>query len=261
MQRKQRFWLSHTVEPTIEPEGEAVFEEPPAPFIEQPQEPQAEEQRFSMQDVIAARREEKEKLYPEIDRLKNEVAELARARQEEQQRLEAERLAAEEEAKRKREEEMEVRELLKAKEAEWQSQLEAERQERERAIAMLEKERQYAELQAYRAQRIDEERDEIIPELIDLVSGDTFDEIEASIAGLKERSSRILATAQQAAQSARRDMSGARVTAPPAEPLDNYSGTRQFTADDISNMSIEEFAKYRSTLLGRGEDSGQGLFG
>lgn len=219
------------------------------------------ERAYTEEDLIAARKQEKEKLYPEIDRLKQEVTALKSAQEEEARRLAEEQQRLQDEARRKAEEEMDVRQLLQAKEAEWQSQLEAERQERERAFALLEKERQLAEVQRYRSVRIEEERNNIIPELIDLVSGDTAEQIDASIASLVERSSRIISSAQQAAQVARRDMSGARVTSPPAGPLEDYSDSRTMTPDQLRDMTMEEYAQYRSTLLGRGEGQGSGLFG
>jgi hypothetical protein len=93
-----------------------------------------------------------------------------------------------------------VRTLLESKEREWAERLEAERLEREKAFALLEHERQFQDLMAYRQQRMAEEQDSIIPELLDLITGESPEEIEASIAGLKERSSRI-----ESAQSATAD--------------------------------------------------------
>ncbi len=244
---------------------EAFAEEAPveamAPAAPAAPEAEPESRVYSEADLIEARRQEKEKLYPEISRVKEELAELKRARDEEQERIHQEEARLAEEAKRSAEEEMSVRELLASKEQEWQAQLEAERHEREQAIALLEKERQYAQMQEYRSRRIEEERDEILPELLDLVVGDNPDQIEASIAGLRERSSRIIANAQQAAESARRDMAGARVTDPSAAgPLENYSDSRTFTPDNIRDMSIDEYAQYRESLLGKGTRS-EGMFG
>jgi len=156
-----------------------------------------------------------------------------------------------------------VRDLLKAKEQEWAEQLEREREERERAFALLDREKTFAEIQNYRTSRLEDERDNIIPELVDLISGNSIEEIEQSIQGLKERSSRILDSAQQAMQSARREMTGTRVTTPPnAGPMDIETGTRQFTAEDIAAMPLNEYAKYRSQLLSpNAQGRSQGLFG
>jgi len=140
--------------------------------------------------------------------------------------------------------------------------LDRERQERERAFALLEREKSFAELQSYRTTRLDQERENIIPELVDLIAGNTPEEIEESIQGLKDRSSRILDSAQQAMQAARRDMTGTRVTTPAAGPLDIETGTKQFTAEDISGMSLNDYAKYRNQLLSPGaQGRSKGLFG
>lgn len=217
---------------------------------------------FSAEDIAKAREQEKQKLYPQVERLKEEIALLKREREDreaEEARIRAEQEA---EAKRRAEEDMDVRDLLNAKEQEWQAQLEAERQERERAIALLERERQFSELQAYRNARLEDERDNIIPELVDLIGGDTPDEIENSIASLKERSERILRSAQEAMTSARRDLTGTRITTPAAGPLDTNSENRMFTAEDVSKMSMSEYQKYRDRLLGNAASNrGRGLFG
>jgi hypothetical protein len=137
-----------------------------------------------------------------------------------------------------------------------------ERQERERAFALLEREKTFAEIQTFRQQRLEEEREAIIPELLDLVTGNTQDEINASIDGLKNRSTRILESAQQAMQSARKEMTGSRVTAPPTGPLDINSEQRNFTADEISAMPMNEYAKYRQRLLSpKAQGKSSGLFG
>lgn len=152
--------------------------------------------------------------------------------------------------------------MLKTKEQEWQEQLERERQERERAFALLEREKAFADLQSYRTQRLDQERENIIPELIDLITGNTQEEVEASIEGLKERSARILESAQSAMQNARKEMTGSRVTAPPTGPMDTNMEQNQFTAEQIAAMSVTEYAKYRGKLLGKtASDRGKGIFG
>ncbi len=217
---------------------------------------------YTEDDLARVRSQEKEKLYPQIDKLKEELDAIKKERE-----AELAARAAEAEAKAKQQQEalendMDVRSLLKTKEQEWQEQLERERQERERAFALLEREKSFADLQNYRTQRVDSERENIIPELIDLISGNTREEIDASVEGLKERSARILESAQSAMQNARREMTGTRVTTPPAGPLDTQSDQRNFTAEDIQSMSMNEYAKYRERIMSdtaRGKS--RGLFG
>ena len=210
-------------------------------------------------DLKRVREQEKSKLYPQIDSLKEEINLLKKDR--EAQLAEAAAIAKEkEEAARKlAESEMDVRALLEKKEREWTAQLEEIRQEGARKDALLERERQYAELTAYRNRRLAEEQDNIMPELVDLISGNSADEIENSITGLRERSSKILESAQQAMQSARRDMKGTSTTLPPT--MENNSGQQQFTADQIAAMSVTEYAKYRDRLFPGANNQNKGLFG
>jgi DNA repair exonuclease SbcCD ATPase subunit len=210
-------------------------------------------------DLKRVREQEKSKLYPQIDSLKEEINLLKKDR--EAQLAEAAAIAKEkEEAARKlAESEMDVRALLEKKEQEWTAQLEEIRQEGARKDALLERERQYAELTAYRNRRLAEEQDNIMPELVDLISGNNVDEIENSITGLRERSSKILESAQQAMQNARRDMKGTSTTLPPT--MENNSGQQQFTADQIAAMSVTEYAKYRDRLFPGANNQNKGLFG
>ena len=208
---------------------------------------------YTEEDLAKVRSQEKEKLYPQIENLKEELNLLKKEREEESTRkaasVAANEAAEAAKAKEQAESELEVRELLKVKEAEWQEQLERERHERERAFALLEQERTFTDLQNYRSQRLEQERETIMPELVDLLAGNTREEIEASIEGLKERSNRILESAQQAMQTARRDMTGTRATLPPAGPLENNSSQRNFTAAEIAAMSVQEYAQYRDKLM------------
>jgi hypothetical protein len=234
------------------PSSTATLTTPTSTFVEQ--------KGYTEEDLKRVREQEKSKLDPQIDSLKEELTALKK--REEERSAEAERLRIESEAtsKKQLESEMDVRTLLETKEKEWAEKLAAESSERERAFLLLERERQYAELNTYRTRRVEEERDNIIPELVDLISGNTPDEIEQSITGLRDRSSKILDSAQQALQSARRDMTGTRTTLPPT--LETNSDQQQFTAEQISAMSVTEYAKYRSKLLGRGaSDGNKGIFG
>ena len=217
---------------------------------------------YTEDDLARVRAQEKDKLYPQIDKLKSELEELKKQREEEAARISAEKEAKDAAARAEAEADMDVRELLKQKERELTEQLERERQERERAFALLEREKAFAELQTFKQQRLEQEREAIIPELLDLVTGDTQEEVNASLESLKERSARILESAQAAMQSARKEMTGSRVTAPPTGPLDINSEQRNFTADEIAAMPMNEYAKYRQRLLSaKAQGNTQGMFG
>jgi len=218
---------------------------------------------YTEEDLARVRSQEKDKLYPEIERLKEAVSSLTKekeekaARQAEEAAAEAAALEAKQRAKL--EEDLDAKGLVELKTRELQEQLERERQEREHAFALLEKERTFADLQAYRQQLVEQERDAIIPDLLDLIQGNTRDEIQASVEGLKARSERILESAQSAMQNARKDMRGASTNAPTAGPLESNMESRQFTAADIQAMSVNEYAKYRDKLMSdraRGKTSG-----
>lgn len=220
---------------------------------------------YTEEDLAKVRTQEKNKLYPEIDSLKEEVAALKKDKEEKATRKAAREAAeaADKDAKQKAkiEDDLDAKELIKLKEAEWQGQLERERSERERAFALLEQERNFAELSSYKQNRLEQERENIIPELLDLIGGNTPEEVDASLEGLKERSARILESAQSAMQNARKEMTGTRATLPPAGPLEMNTESRQFTAQDIAAMSVNEYAKYRDKLLGDGaRGKSRGMF-
>ena len=253
----------------MDTDNQVVMDELPINSANAPEVSEPVTKVFTADDLAKAREQEKAKVYPKMEKMAEELAALKK-QQEEVAAKEAERAAqraakkAEElaKAKQKEEEELSVKELLTKKEQEFQSQLENERLEREKAFALLEKERQFAELMSYRQTRLEQERDSIVPELIDLIQGNSKDEIEQSIGMLKEKSSSILASAQAAMQSAKQQMAGTRITAPASGPLDNDSEQTSYSPDSLRDMSMADYAKQRAKLLGSAASNrGQGLFG
>jgi hypothetical protein len=217
-----------------------------------------EQKSYTEDDLKRVREQEKGKLYDTIESLKGEVNLLAKDREERLAEADRLRKDAEDDARKKAESEMDTRELLSLKEKEWMAQLEEVKNENARSLALVERERQYAALTEFRNRRVQEEQDNIIPELVDLISGNTPEEIEQSITGLRDRSSKILDSASQAMQSARREMTGTRPTLPPT--MENNSDQQQFSAEQIAAMSVTEYAKVRERLgMGRGTD--KGIFG
>jgi DNA repair exonuclease SbcCD ATPase subunit len=217
---------------------------------------------YTEEDLAKVRTQEKDKLYPTIEKLKEQVDVLTREREEQSARLNAEAEEKNAQLRAQQEEELSAKDLLKLKESEWKEQLERERQERERAFALLEQEKAFADIQSFRQQLLEQERENIIPELVDLISGSTREELQSSVESLKDRSSRILESAQSAMQNARREMTGTRVTTPPAGPLETQTEQRNFTAQEIASMSVDEYAKYRSRLLSpQAQGKTSGLFG
>lgn len=255
------------------PENAAAFAEEAGvtPVVNEPVDAKvsakASTQKFYTEDDLAkARSQEKEKLYPQIEELKSKLSTIEKEREEKAAMKAAK--AAEEAAlkeaqeKAKLEEDLDTKELLKLKEQEWNQRLEQEKRERQLAVETLQKERAFSEFQNYKMQQVEAARENIIPELVDLISGATPEEVDASIAALTERSARILESVQQASQTARREMVGTRPTLPSTGPLDDNSVSRQFTAEDIAAMSMNDYAKYRQQLLSpTAQGKTSGLFG
>lgn len=223
------------------------------------------EKYFSEEDVAKIRQQEKDKLYKRLEdadsrykQMEDQLGILAKER-EEAIRLAEERAKKEAEVLRQRElEELSAKELLartedqfKARinevEQEWSAKFQELERQRQAQEAVLEKERALQALESYRTRRMNEEQESIIPELIDLISGNSQEEIENSIGALRARSSAIIESIQQAAQPNR--VRGAQVTAPPVGPLDNQMEYQTFSADDIRNMPMDQYAKMRDRLL------------
>ena len=220
---------------------------------------------FTEDDVEKIRQQEKDKLYKRLEDSDGRVKALEEqlttlSTESDETRAEAARLAkAESDALRKREEEelsakelitlreTEFDEKLKVVETEWEGRLAKIEEERASQEAMLEKERRYRELETYLGRRMAEEEEFIIPELRDLASGTTEEEIDNSIAILKDRSSAILESIQQTAQPS--GLRGASITAPPVGPMETQTEHQTLSAEDIRNMPMEQYMQMRDRLL------------
>jgi|GEM_PF-5029840 len=219
---------------------------------------------FTAEDVEKARRQEKEKLYRDIERYRAQVSELQDKIKAWEEEREALKRAEEEAARRKREEEMELRQLLQETNKEWEQRFAQLQAEREAERAALEKEKEFARLQSYIQKRAREERDanRIAPELIDLINGNTVDEVEASIEQLRQKTEAILQNvAAQVPQAPARGVSPAGYT--PTGPMENQPTTYTLTPEEIRSMSMADYAKIRPHIFGKNTQSGlgKGLFG
>lgn len=231
------------------------------------EEPAKNSKVFTEEEVEQIRKQEKDKLYKRIEEADGRVKTMEEqmnllAQEREQARLEAEEKARQEaELLRQREiDELSAKELLSKREDEFNlkikdlesdyrkrfEEIELQRQAQE---AILDKERRLQELTSYRNRRVAEEGEYIIPELLDLVSGNSEDEIETSINVLRDRSSAILESIQQAAQQQQGRLRGTQVTAPPIGPMETQTEYQTLTADDIRNMSMDQYEKMRDRLL------------
>lgn len=243
---------------------------PPANYVTR------EDMEAAMERV---RGEEKNKLYGQIEQQKAEIAALNQWRQEqEQSRSEEEaRLAAEE--RRAEEAEMSSKELLERARQEWndnlqqttqtwEQRLEEEKAARESAQALVDKERRFNDLRAYAMAKVEERREDIAPQLVDWITGNSEEEIDLAV-------ERAVATTNQIAQ----DLQGVpgqvlpgQVQQPPAPPvgtrptggpagIDPTSQYQTLTPDQIKNMPMEQYAALRSRLGVGSSSQGQGMYG
>lgn len=216
---------------------------------------------FTEDDIESARRQEKEKLYPRIDKLETQISAFNQEREAlAAQHAEAQRVA--DEARKQREEsELSAIDLVKKKEdewgerfntaqADWQSKFNKLQETSEAQAQLLERERAFQALKSYTDRRLAEEAENIMPHLVDLVTGNTEEEIESSISAAAARTAAIVADIQQALPVHPAQL---RVISPmggtPTGPLDNTTEQRTFTAADIAAMSMTEYAQYRDRLL------------
>jgi DNA repair exonuclease SbcCD ATPase subunit len=228
-------------------------------------------QFFTAEDIEKARREERDKLYGRIskadDRFKTLEEEIGTLRDAAAQRAAAEAQARQEAAETlriKQEEELSARELIQQREQEWQQRFTKFQEEQERARVMYEKDKEHLALKNYIERRAREEMaaDNIGDELIDFITGNNPEEVEASIVLLREKTKRILDGIREGQQQVRAGMPGVQGTGQPplGTPLDNLSGqqNRQMSLEEIEAIPQSEWHKWRGTfgLTGSGSDKG-----
>jgi len=238
----------------------------PTEFVQtNPQENKPETKLFSEDEVHKIRQQEKDKMYKRLEdadtRVKSMEDQLGLLSREREEAIkEAEKRAKKEaDILRQREiEELSAKDLLAKREDEFNSRINQVEQEwgqkfselekqRQAQDALLEKERYHQQLETYRQRRLQAENETIIPELIDLVTGNSEEEIENSIAVLRERSSAIIEAIQRTSPPPR--PKGASLTAPPTGPMENQQEYQTLSAEDIRNMPMDQYVKMRDRLL------------
>jgi hypothetical protein len=243
---------------------------PPAPpvqpiVINTP--PQPGQQYFTAEQLEAARKQEKDKLYDRMSKLEeqfnNSKTELEQFRSE-REAAEAARLEAEQQAlevqRKADEEKLSVTELLAKRDAEWQAEKESMKQTLETERVIAQRDRELFQLQSYIQRRVAEEmaQDNIAPELIDLIDGNNEAEVESSITKMKEKTASIVAG--MGGQTPRQSPGVSPAGFAPSGPLDNITGAKTYTADDIKNMSGKEYAQFRAQVGIDRAGNNQGLF-
>lgn len=243
---------------------------------------QAQGRTFTEADVAKIRQEEKDKLYKTQEDLKAKFedqnknflamqAELEALRKEREERAALEqkkREEAEAAAKAKHEEEASAKQLLKEKTAELEQSMaekfaELQRQNEEKD-AIIAREREFAELREYAQSRVAENNDNIAPELVRFIGGNSREEIDASIANAIEATNQIvegLKSAQAQVRSQQRGVSTAGYST--SGPMEYNTGQESYSPEDIRNMPMSEYAKNRHKLLGAAgqANNNRGLFG
>jgi colicin import membrane protein len=243
--------------------SEAATESVPAP--------QGTGRFFSQEELNAAienaRKQEKDKLYPAINKtdeanriMQEELKELQRFKKA-QEKVEADRVKAIEDAQKAKEEaEMSAKDFAARQRAEMEARVAQIQAENEQRIAVMEQEVRFSQLQAYIQRRVVEEQGNIVPELVDFITGDNQEQVEASIELLKAKSAQI-------AENVRNLQTQQRTRMPGVAPSSGTNGVtqldqpgdRQLSADDIRGMSMAEFAQLRKKI-NMPSGSGRGLF-
>lgn len=232
------------------------------------------ERMFTAEQLEAARKQEKDKLYAQIEALQTEQRKASEALQAIQKAKDDEVAAAQakeaekaEAARKKAEDEMSAKSLLEQKLAEaettWQEKFARMEAERAQEKELLAKERSYQELVSYRNSALSTAGDEIAPQFHDFIQGETREQIDAGIARAKAATESMM---QQIVEAQRQQVSQMRGVSTAGYstfgPMDTNQGARQLTAAEIQNMSLQDYAKIRSqTGAGRSDaGSNRGLF-
>lgn len=217
-------------------------------------------QGFTADDIEAARKQEKDKLYADQQKLKEafakqekELADLRKAREDE----EALRLKTVEDKKASdksaAEEEMSAKELIALRDKDWQTQLDDLKKQADMERALFAKERDFVAKREYTQILVEKALadGELAPELADLVTGTTEEEIQGSLNVLKAKSSAIAANVAAATQQQRLAPRGVSPTGyAPTGPLDNEPGQQTITLEQLKAMPPQEYAKIRAQLIG-----------
>lgn len=230
--------------------------------------PPVQPQYFTADQLEAARQQEKDKVYGRLTKAEQQAEtfktelDALKARQEAYDAKVAKEQADADEARRKAEEDkMSAAELIAAKEQELIARQQAFEANMLAKQALLEKEQQFLTLRDFTSRRINEEmaQDNIAPEFLDYINGNTEEEIEASITKAKEKTASIVS-----------QVNGGQTRLPgvsptgfsPTGPLEQFTGQQQEpTLAQLQAMSMDEYAAYRRTAGIDRAGKDRGMFG
>lgn len=224
---------------------------PPAPNGNQPP-----VQTFTQEDIERARQQEKDKLYERITKAEEQLKAFAKERDERLSAEETARKEAEAAAEAERQKNLTFEQKLAETQQTWEQKFVDMQGQLAQRDAIIERERQFQALQSFRARRLQEESENIMPEMHSWIVGNSEQEIEDALSRAKETTASILNQVAQATQNqqyaqqqARQQARGVGVTAPPVGPMENQSGQETYTAADIANMDMASYMKNRDRLL------------
>lgn len=246
--------------PTQDPSNPPPFGTPPPRFWTQ-------EEMYA--EIERVRKEEKDKLYPaknqteqalaktlaDLETLKN--AETTRQQALADAEAEAQRVAAEAE--------MTANQRLDVLRREMEERNRHYEEELAMRDAVMQREREFFDLENYAARVLAANSENIIPQLADIesVRGNTQEEIDAKVKKLVEKSMGILQDMRDAQSGVQRSAPGVSTSSPPMGPQEMLlNGQKTFTPEALAAMSQAEYASIRHLLpTGRSGGGGRGLFG
>lgn len=197
------------------------------------------------------RKEEKDKLYPEMQGLQAQVKTLSDAEEARQTELAAQQQAAAEADRLRQEAEMTNLERMQKIADDSAAALRAAQEETERERILRTREMELSQIREYRAGRLAQEADNIMPQFADFVRGNTREEIEASIEDVKGRTAAIVADVQQTTQGQRQQLTMPVSGAPSVDPgtLIGAEQQRTYTNEELRAMTNDDYEKIRPQLM------------
>ena len=246
-------------------EGITIPIPPPAPIVL--------ETKFTTADIEHARQQEKEKVYATIETWEQKFAEqgakladILKDKAAEVKSAADTATATAEAAAKTRWEESDA----KTQVADMRTEFEAKLAEIERQRGMeretFAKERTFNELKDYAQAKVSEAlaANSIAPELVGYISGNNTAEIDASLVRATATTESLLASIAAATATQQTAPRGVSPTGyAPVGPMDANSSQQTYSAQDIKDMSIQEYASKRGSFLGAAANSARdrGMFG
>lgn len=230
------------------------------------------ERTYSSDEYMAAlakvRQEEKDKLYADMKSMKDSLKAIEDQRASELAAIEAEKQQKLDAQKAKKEEEMSAKALFEQKltetNANWEERFNAIQAERDLERAQAAKERAYNELVDYRNSQLQENINDIAPQLRDFVTGETREQIDSAIARAKAATQSIADEVQTARQQQMSQMRGVSPTGyAPVGPMDTLGSQKPATPEEIALMPMAEYAVWRQKngIASRSEANNRGILG